>query len=183
MKIYRKIVIWIAAAVCAGFAVLMFWASPMFNLIRTEHPTKEDFHKFEEYSFIIAETLDSEIIPDDDVRAEYNIEKDFLLVKVESINYGYSVVSQYPISDFTLNDENGQIGTSINFEQVKNEHYTCYNQGVVCAKTKTGAIFSYSFAIIFSTGLIGALIYIILYEMYAALILFFEMIKEKLVKS
>lgn len=161
MKIYRKIIIIVTVIIAIVLIVLLCNVIPVFKTMGTDHPNQTDFEQFEDYSLMVAESLDSEIIGDKDVIATHRVDGNNLIVEIESITYGYGIKSVYPISDFIGNTENSEIKAVIQYEDVKHEYYSFIHNMYI--KNKIIAILVHFVLIALESGGISYGFYTVVY--------------------
>ena len=120
--------------------------------IITNHPNKDDYKKFEEYSSTVAKGLNTEEILDKDALITQETTNDNLIVEVISKNYGYGVRSVYPIFNAINDSENIDTQSYIDLNNAKHEYYANFKAQI---KNETYSILLYSCVILF--------IYLLLY--------------------
>ena len=90
------------------------------------------------------------------------LSQNILIVKVESLTYGYGVISEYPISECDV--ENEKIEGTIKYEEVTHNHFYFANSVDIECKTKIGAILFLVILNAFASTAFGFGIYLIFYE-------------------
>ncbi len=158
----RKIAMILAIILATGMSIVIGLSFTQFKTIKTivtNHPTEDDYKKFEEYSLTVAKDLNTEEILDEDALITYENTSDSLIVNVVSKNYGYGVKSAYPILNSTINSENVIIKSDIDLNNVKHEHYANFKAQM---ENKTYSIFLYSFVILCIYIILFGICYIVI---------------------
>ncbi len=160
MKKYQKIV----RTLCIILVVVLFGylcaSEPLVkSVITRSKPHFEDYLLWKEYSMQVANTLNTESIADEEVEASYEIKNDKIIIRIDSLKYGITFKSMYPIS---VNAKDGKVEIQANCEDGEYKEYYFSEEGMF-SRNKTLTVIMILLTTCFISIIAYGILYVIIY--------------------
>jgi len=160
MKKYKKFVRALCVFVTAILCLYLCLSEPLVqSVITRSEPHLEEYLLWKEYSMQVAKTLNTESIADEEVEASYEIKNNKIFIRIDSLKYGITFKSMYPIS---VNAKDGKVEIQANCEDGEYKEYY-FSEESMFSRNKTLTVImlllTTCFVSIIAYGILYAIIY------------------------